>query len=173
MQKILTHVLQTYGGRLLIDADGLNILAKLDFSLLQHSSAQIVLTPHLKEMERLSGKSLSQIKQDPVGVAEAFAKEYHVTVLLKGACTIVTDGNITYFVNRGCAGMATAGSGDVLSGILAGLLGYAPATPLTVACGAYIAGLAGELAERHTNPISMIASDTVAHIAEAIGILLE
>ena len=86
----------------------------------------------------------------------------------EGTCTVVTDGDETYLVNRGCAGMATAGSGDVLSGILAGLLGYALPTPLTVACGAYLAGLAGELAERDVNPISMLASDTVAHISKAI-----
>ncbi|MBQ8441571.1 MAG: bifunctional ADP-dependent NAD(P)H-hydrate dehydratase/NAD(P)H-hydrate epimerase, partial [Clostridia bacterium] len=75
-------------------------------------------------------------------------------------------------VNRGCAGMATAGSGDVLSGILAGLLGYSPVNPLTAACGAYLAGLAGELAEAEKNPISMTASDTVGKIPEAVSRLL-
>ena len=84
----------------------------------------------------------------------------------------MTDGDITYLVNRGCAGMATAGSGDVLSGILAGLLGYANCEPLTAACGAFIAGLAGELAEKDLNPISMLASDTVSHIGAAISGML-
>ena len=65
--------------------------------------------------------------------------------------------------------MATAGSGDVLSGVLAGLLGYASPNALTVACGAFVAGLAGELAQKAVNPISMLASDTVAHIAQAIS----
>ena len=171
-KKILTHVLKTYRGTLLIDADGLNTLAELDLDLLKQTHAQVILTPHLKEMERLSKIPLSDIRNSPVKAAEHFAKTYGITLLLKGPCTVVTDGNVTYFVNRGCAGMATAGSGDVLSGILAGLLGYAPAEPLTAACGAYIAGLAGELAQNDVNPISMLASDTVSHIAEAIGLIL-
>ena len=69
--------------------------------------------------------------------------------------------------------MATAGSGDVLSGVLLGLLGYMPCTPMTIASGAYITGLAGEMAEREVNPISMCASDTVRYLPSAIRHLLE
>lgn len=170
--KILTHILNHYQGKLLIDADGLNTLAQLDPSVLKQASATVILTPHLKEMERISGHSLAELRENPVEIAEAYAREMGITLLLKGACTIVTDGNTTYFVNRGCVGMATAGSGDVLAGILTGMLGYSPADPLTAACGAYIAGFAGELAQQASNPFSMIASDTVAHISEAISTLL-
>ena len=67
--------------------------------------------------------------------------------------------------------MATAGSGDVLSGVLVGLLGHAPCDALTVACGAYLTGLAGELAERRVGAISQLASDTVAQIPEAIRLM--
>ena len=95
-----------------------------------------------------------------------------ICVLLKGACTVVTDGEKNYLVDRGCAGMATAGSGDVLSGILAGLLGYAPANALTLACGAYLAGVAGELAEADSNAISMTASDTVRALPRAISMMM-
>ncbi|MBQ9806547.1 MAG: NAD(P)H-hydrate dehydratase [Clostridia bacterium] len=170
--KILQHILQNYTIPMVIDADGLNTLSEKALSLLKNTNCKVVLTPHPKEMERLSGVPVAEIAQDPIGVAENFAKKYGVIVLLKGTCTVVTDGETTYLVNRGCAGMATAGSGDVLSGILAGLLGYAPCDALTVACGAYIAGLAGELAERDINSISMLASDTVAHIGQAITLLL-
>ena len=69
--------------------------------------------------------------------------------------------------------MATAGSGDVLSGILAGIFGFHEVSPLTAACGAYIAGLAGELAQQDVNPISMLASDTVSHIAKAISTMID
>ncbi len=171
--KILQHILQNYAIPMVIDADGLNTLSEMELSLLKHTNCRVVLTPHPKEMERLSGVPVAEIAQDPIAVAEQFAKKYGVIVLLKGPCTVVTDGETTYFVNRGCAGMATAGSGDVLSGVLAGLLGYAPCDALTVACGAYIAGLAGELAERDVNPISMLASDTVAHIGQAVKLLLK
>jgi NAD(P)H-hydrate epimerase len=166
---ILQHILQHYATPTVIDADGLNTLAEMDLSLLRQTKCKVVLTPHLKEMERLSGVPIAEIRKDPIRAAEAFAKAYGVILLLKGTCTVITDGEETYLVNRGCAGMATAGSGDVLSGVLAGLLGYAPCDALTVACGAYIAGLAGELAEKDVNPISMTASDTVAHIGQAIS----
>lgn len=168
-REILAHLLKNGSIRLLIDADGLNTLAEMDLSLLKSSACKIVLTPHLKEFERLSGIPIAEIVKDPIYHAKCFARTYGVVLLLKGTCTVVTDGDKVYLVNRGCAGMATAGSGDVLSGILVGLLGYADANPLSVACGAYIAGRAGELAEHDVNPISMIASDTVAHIPKAVG----
>ena len=141
--------------------------------ILRRTACRVILTPHLKEFERLCGIPISEIQRDPVGYAEQYAKETGVILLLKGACTVVTDGETTYLVNRGCAGMATAGSGDVLSGILAGLLGFAPPTPLTVACGAYVAGRAGELAEMEVNSVSMLASDTVAHVGEAVSEILK
>ena len=97
---------------------------------------------------------------------------YGICLLLKGSTTVVTDGETTYLVDRGCAGMATAGSGDVLAGVLAGLLGFAPVSPLTVACGAYVAGRAGEIAQGRVNSVSMLASDTVAGIADAVGEIL-
>lgn len=88
--------------------------------------------------------------------------------MLKGPTTIVTEGNIVYLVDRGCPGMATAGSGDVLSGVLAGMLGYQKTNCLTVAASAYLAGVAGELAQEEKTDISMIASDTISHIPQAI-----
>ena len=98
---------------------------------------------------------------------EAYAKENGVILLLKGTATIVTDGEECRIVNRGCAGMATAGSGDVLSGVLAGLAGYNSGSAAMVSCGAYLAGLAGEMAEAEMGQIGMIASDTVRCLAKA------
>ena len=167
-QRILSHILSNGSISLIIDADGLNTLAEMDLSLLRKTSCKVALTPHLKEFERLSGRPVAEIQQDPVGCAEDFAHRFGVVLLLKGSCTVVTDGKITYLVNRGCAGMATAGSGDVLSGILAGLHGYHEISPLSVACGAYIAGRAGEIAQKTVGQVSMVASDTVSQIARAI-----
>ncbi len=166
---ILSHLLTHGSIPLLIDADGLNTLSRMDKGLLKQTACRVVLTPHLKEFERLSCVPIAEILQDPIRHARAFAREYGVILLLKGACTVITDGERTILVDRGCAGMATAGSGDALSGILAGLFGYNEATLDTVVCGAYIAGLAGELAEADCNPISMLASDTVAHISAAVS----
>ena len=123
------------------------------------------------EFSRLSGLSISEIESDPITHAKAFAKEYGVVLLLKGCTTIVTDGEIVYLSNRGSAGMATAGSGDVLAGVLAGLCGYLKPNAVTVASGAYLAGMAGELAEEKRGAVSMIASDTVCEISNALQVL--
>ena len=157
----------------MIDADGLNALAQMDEEILQRRSAPTILTPHPKELERISGVPMEEILRDPVGVAESYARRCGVILLLKGPCTVVTDGENTYLVDRGCSGMATAGSGDVLSGVLTGLLGYGEPSAKTMACGAYLTGLAGEMAERDVGSVSMLASDTVAHLPQAIKAIME
>ncbi len=173
-EKILLYLLEKGSIPLVIDADGLNTLAKTDLSVLGRTGCRVVLTPHPKEFERLSGIPVGEILRDPVRHAREFAAQYGVCLLLKGSCTVVSDGRDTLLVNRGCAGMATAGSGDVLSGVLAGLFGYSTASPLlTAACGAYLAGRAGELAEEKSNPVSMIASDTVEQLPFAVRELME
>ncbi len=169
---ILKHILETYALPLVIDADGLNTLAEMDAELLRRTRCRVILTPHLKEFERLSGMPIAAVRKDPIAAAKKYAKETRVCLLLKGACSIVTDGEECYLVDRGCVGMATAGSGDVLSGVLAGLLGFSEPTPRTVACGAYLAGRAGELAQEKINPVSMLASDTVSQIGAAISELI-
>ena len=168
--EILQEVFRTFSGSIVLDADGLNILAgHLDIL----PKNQVVLTPHLKEFSRLTKISVEKLKKNKIEIAKEFAKKYQVILLLKGHTTIITDGNDVYFIKRGGPGMATAGSGDVLSGILAGLLGYQEYSLLTVAAGAYLAGLAGELAEKDKTDIAMIASDTVEHIPDAIQLIRE
>lgn len=165
---ILDWLLTHYTGSLVIDADGLWALAELGTNRLAEASCRVVLTPHCGEFARLTGRTAAEIAASPTAPAEAFAKRHAVTLLLKGAVTTVTDGTDTLLVDRGCPGMATAGSGDVLSGVLAGLLGYLPPDVRTVALGAYLCGLAGEFAARDKGEISMLASDTVAHLPEAV-----
>lgn len=167
-EKILKNILETKDIPIVIDADGLNTLAKMDKNILNKTNCKVILTPHLKEFSRISGYSLEEIENNKEKLATDFAKNYNVILLLKGHTTIITDGEETYLVKRGCPGMATAGSGDVLSGILLGILGYNKPNVLTIAGGAYLAGLAGELAEKNLNDISMRASDTISKIPEAI-----
>ncbi len=167
-QKILKYVLENYNIPLVIDADGLNTLSQMNLEILNKTNCKVILTPHLKEFERISKIPLEKIKQDKIELAKEFAKKYNVILLLKGNVTIVTDGNDVYLVKRGCPGMATAGSGDVLSGILAGILGYNEPNILTISAGAYLAGVAGELAQEKYTDISMKASDTIQFIPEAI-----
>lgn len=173
-EEILSYIIKSCDIPILIDADGLNALSRIGADILRDARAPIVLTPHPKEFERLSGVPVSDVLDDPVGHARAFASEYGVTVLLKGASTVITDGYECYITDRGAPGMAVGGSGDVLSGIITSLLGYSSASlPLTAACGAWIAGRAGELAEAASNPVSMIASDTVRSIPNAVGEIYE
>ena len=167
-EKILEYILGNYNIPVVIDADGLNTISKMNMDILNSTKCKVILTPHLKEFERLSKIKIEDIKQDEITIAKDFAKKYDVILLLKGPTTVVTDGENVYLVKKGCPGMATAGSGDVLSGILVGLLGYNEPDILTVATGAYLNGIAGEIAQEKYTDISMIASDTVKCLPEAI-----
>ena len=167
-ENILLHIMAKEGLNLVIDADGINTLARMGRDAPDNAKCRICLTPHLKEFERLSGLSREEIGKDPIRCAKGFAKAHNVILLLKGTATVITDGDNVFITDRGCPGMATAGSGDVLSGILAGLLGYLPFDVKTVALGAYIAGRAGEEAQKECGAVSMTASDTVRNIGKAI-----
>ena len=168
-KKILKYILETKDIPIIIDADGLNTLAKMDKCILNNTKCKVILTPHLKEFERISEYNLEYIRNNKEKCSIEFTKKYNVILLLKGSETIVTDGEETCLVKRGCPGMATAGSGDVLSGILVGILGYNEPSVLSISAGAYLAGLAGELAEKELNDISMRASDTIFKIPKAIN----
>ena len=105
-----------------IDADGLNAIAK-DVSILKECQAPLILTPHIGELSRLNGAPAGEIAKDRIKYASDFAKEYHCILVFKGAPTIISEpGGQTYVNPTGNAGMASAGSGDVLTGIIVGLL---------------------------------------------------
>lgn len=170
--KILEYIILNSKVPIIIDADGLNTLAAMDLNILIQKSCPIILTPHPREFSRLIQKSVKEILENPIPLAKEFAKKYHILLLLKGTTTIVTDGIDVHLVNKGTPGMATAGSGDVLTGILTGLCSYMEANILTVSSGAYINGLAGELANCEINDYSMIASDTVYYIPKALDTII-
>ena len=165
---MLTWLLQNYTGKLVIDADGLNALAKTDKSALRNAACRVLLTPHNMEFSRLSGHSVDEILADPIPLAREFAKETGAVLLLKGPATVITDGETVLLTDRGCPGMATAGSGDVLSGVLAALCGYNDDLMLAAAAGAWLNGRAGELAQEAFGPVSMTAGDTAANLPRAV-----
>ena len=170
-EKILSYLINNYKGVLIIDADGLNTLAKMDVNI-SNAPCKIVLTPHVKEFERLSKKSISEINENPIECAMAYAKSNNVILLLKGTATIITDGYEVYLTSTGCAGMATGGSGDVLSGILSGICASNEADLIeNVSVGAYINGYAGELAKEESCDISMSAYDTAKKVGVAISLI--
>ena len=180
-EQSLIWLLENAPGRLIIDADGLTLLSRMeDHRMLLRKAAslpalkgpRVVLTPHLKEFSRLTGVSVPEIQADPIPLARAYAADTGSVLLLKGPATIVTDGDRVLLTDAGCPGMATAGSGDVLSGILAALAGWMEDSLFAAVSAAYINGRAGELAEAETNSVSMIAGDTVRCIPRVITRLL-
>lgn len=169
--KTLEYLIEHFSGKVIIDADGLTLLSKIEKETLRQSKCLLVLTPHMKEFSRLTGRDVDDILSDPVVAAEEYAKQNHIVLLLKGPSTIITDGDRTYLVDAGCAGMATAGSGDVLSGILSAVLACSSDVILGTAAAAYINGKAGEFAQERIGSVSMVASDTVACVQSVVSML--
>ena len=173
-EEVITYLLKNYSGTLVIDADGLNTLSKMELSLLNDAKCKVVLTPHLKEFERLSGIPVDEILHDPIYYAKDFAKKYGVILLLKGTSTIITDGEDVRITNTGCQGMASGGSGDVLLGIISALCAQMQGRELeAVWASAYINGRAGEIASRQLCDISMSAGDTAMCVALSIKEIVE
>ena len=170
--KSLSYLIKNYSGRLLIDADGLNTLALFGKEILKEKKCEIVLTPHIGEFNRLTGKSKEEILNDPISSAKEFAKEYGVTVLLKNAVSVITDGNKTVINCTGDAGLAKGGSGDVLSGFAAGLLSRNEEPFFCVSVAAYLFGRAGEIAANEQNSYTVTATDIISCIPKAINKVL-
>ncbi|WP_066686994.1 bifunctional ADP-dependent NAD(P)H-hydrate dehydratase/NAD(P)H-hydrate epimerase [Christensenella intestinihominis] len=155
-----------------VDADGLNALAG-HLDLLENKQGEVILTPHPKEFSRLSGLPTEEILKDPVKAAVNFAVEYGVTLVLKGSTTIVADqfGNASLLC-VGTPGMAKGGSGDVLTGVIGGLLAQGKDVYEAALTGVYIAGMAGELAAQQEGEYSMTPMDTVNHIGQAMNAMV-
>lgn len=168
LNKLLFSVIKEYKKNIVIDADGLNALSD-DISILKNHE-NIILTPHVMEFHRLSKLPLEYINKNRMEVAKKFAKENKIILVLKGHKTIVTDGDYSYINNTGNSGMATAGSGDVLTGII--LANLSIMKPLNAAIlSVYIHGLAGDIAKIKLGADSMIASDIVNNISEAYKLM--
>lgn len=157
---------------MVIDADGLNALAPWPEELKGSDQLPIIITPHPGEMARLIGKTNAEVQADRIGVAREFATKHHLIVVLKGSRSLIAAPDGTVYVNpTGNAGMATAGSGDVLTGLIAGLLAQSrwPSKVVRVTiAGVYLHGLAGDLAAGKLGMRSMIASDIITNLSEAI-----
>ena len=99
-EKILQYILTNYNLPVVIDADGLNTLARMNMNILKSTKCKVILTPHLKEFERLSKIKIEGIKGNEINIARGFAKEYNIILLLKGPTTVITDGKTVYLVKR-------------------------------------------------------------------------
>jgi ADP-dependent NAD(P)H-hydrate dehydratase len=163
-QKAVHEFLITNKAPLVIDADALNILsANKDWlALLQPKT---ILTPHPKELERLIGKWNSE--EDKFDKTIAFSKQYDLVIVMKGAATNIVDGETVYQNTTGNAALATAGSGDVLTGIITGLLAQSYDPINAAILGVYLHGLTADIALPETGYQSFIASDIIKYLGQA------
>jgi ADP-dependent NAD(P)H-hydrate dehydratase len=165
LRSVLEALLGQEQLRLVVDADGLNNLAGMK-SWPDKLKAKLILTPHPGEMKRLwSGLFREQLPMDRQEQATRLARQTGTVVVLKGAGTVVTDGVRIYINKTGNPGMATAGSGDVLTGVITALAGQGLSDFDSALLGVYVHGLAGDIAAEKVGQISLIATD----IAQALG----
>ncbi len=175
-RKIVEITLKNAKSPLVIDADALNILSEcpdLWKCLSAEQRKRTVITPHMKEMSRLCGASVGDILDSPRRYAEKFAAELGVCVLLKDHETVVTDGKETYINKSGNPGMATAGAGDVLAGVIGGFLAQRDLSSHislaeSVSACAYLHGRAGDIAAERVGEYSLVARDILKALVSAV-----
>ncbi len=167
LRSVLETLLEQDQLRLIIDADGLNNLAGIkDWPT--KLKAKLVLTPHPGEMKRLwSGLFREPLPSDRQQQAIQLAQQTKTVVALKGAGTVVTDGQKVYINKTGNPGMATAGSGDVLTGVITALAGQGLSDFDAAVLGVYIHGLAGDIAAENLGQVSLMTTDIVDALPEA------
>jgi len=166
-ERLLQYLIHQFTGPVVVDADGLNCLSVL--SQVPQLSSRFILTPHLGECARLTGLDKHAIQNDLLTACQKTAEKYNATVALKSASTVVYGSNQRLWINpTGNPGMATAGSGDVLTGIIAGFLAQGLPPDRAARVGVYLHGLAGDKAAEALTEYCLTATDLIEYLAEAI-----
>jgi NAD(P)H-hydrate epimerase len=169
--RCISDVLQQAQVPTVVDADGINVLAQ-EPAILGDLHIPLVLTPHPGELARFRKTSTSQIQGDRLGTALDTARGSGAVVVLKGAHTVIADPQGTLLINpTGNPGMATAGTGDVLAGMIGALLGQGHAPLQAAGIAVFVHGLAGDLAAARLGPRSLIASDLIEALPQAFQAL--
>ena len=168
LKTVVADMLTTYDVCRVVDADALNALDQ-DLKVLAHIRGDVVFTPHPREFARLLGTDLDSVLEHPVELATAFAQKCRVTVVLKGATTIIAsaDGDVT-LVAAGSPGMAKAGSGDVLTGTIAGFAAQGVPGYEAAVLGVYLCSVAGEAAAEEHGEYSSTPNDTIQCLGRCI-----
>jgi ADP-dependent NAD(P)H-hydrate dehydratase / NAD(P)H-hydrate epimerase len=165
--SMILDVIATSKKPMLIDADGLNALAT-DIKVLMKRKADTILTPHIGEFSRISGIDAADIPLHLIDIVREFATTYKVTLVCKGAPTVIASDTGEVFINStGNPGMATAGAGDVLTGAIGGLWGQMPSAIDAAVCGVFLHGFAGDLAVEEKG-VGLIATDIQKRLPQAI-----
>ena len=164
VQKLITSISKP----IVIDADGLNALAG-NAGLLKKAIGPVVITPHPGEMARLVGISTNEIQKDREAIALKVAKEYNLIVVLKGYHSVVASQSGKMYINTtGNPGMATGGTGDILTGMIASFIGQGISTFDAARLGVYLHGMAGDLAAKALGEVSLVAGDILRYLPKAI-----
>lgn len=166
ISELLGDLIGQVKNPLVLDADGLNAFEGKT-GLLQRHAMPLIITPHPGEFSRLTQKRIKEIQNDRINSAAQFARDHDCVVVLKGHGTIVTDGKRLYQNTTGNAGMSTGGTGDVLTGLIAALVGQGLAPFAAAHLGVYLHGRAGDLACAKIGEVSLIASDVLDYLAGA------
>lgn len=164
----IIELLSVYTGTLVLDADALNALALYGAEILRQKTCRVIVTPHVKEFARLTGRTTEEVLRNAAELAQNFAREYGVTVLLKNNRSFITDGTRSAINLTGSPALAKGGSGDVLSGFLAGTCARG-VEPLEAACvSAFVCGKAGEIAADRMGEYAPDATDIIRYLPEAL-----
>lgn len=174
-QKILEYLLKNYHGYLIVDAGALRAFANIPNEHLKHISCHLILTPHTGEFSSLSGFSREEIEKEPVKCLLSYLEGKEMTVLLKGHVSYISDGKEMYSSSFGNTGLAKAGSGDLLSGILCGVFAQKieKSIPLKVAFGSYLLGKSADLLLEEECEYSIIANDIIRILPKVISRCVE
>ena len=167
-KKIISHILENYSSNVLLDADAINAFKDDIDSLCKNKKASIIITPHIKEMARISGIDEKEIISSPIESAKAVANKIGGIVLLKGASSIITNGRDVYFVVNGGPELSKGGSGDTLSGVILGLLaqGFEPIKAAYM--GAFLCAKAAKDLTKDFSEYGVLASDVARNISKYI-----
>lgn len=171
-KKLVKKLIENLNCPVILDADGINCIAD-SIDIIKEKKSSIILTPHPAEMGRLCGKSAAQVQSDRLGTATEFSERYDAVTVLKGAGTIVSYGDTVYVNHTGNPGMGKGGSGDVLSGIIASLAAQGISPAEAAALGVFVHGIAGDLAAEEKTMQCMTATDIIAMLPKAFGMLTD
>lgn len=168
LYKTIRSILKYYSGTLIIDADGLNCIAKYGNEILTDKKCNVIITPHIKEFSRLSKLSMDEILSNPITHARNFANEYKVTVFLKSSVSVLTDGERVFLLHRGNSALAKGGSGDMLLGFACGTAARGVDGFNAVAVASYTLGLAAEICAKEKTEYCVTSKDLIKNLHSAV-----
>lgn len=170
-RRLMVEIVRGIDKPLVVDADALTAVASYKDVLKERAAKNIVLTPHPGEFLRLIKRDIPTIKRKRKELVKHFAFRYNLTLVLKGNRTLVSNGKSLFENSTGNPGMATAGMGDVLTGIIAGLIAQGLAPYEAAKLGVYVHGLAGDIAAQEKTEQCLIASDVIEYLPKALKAL--